>query len=32
MSDEFLEQQIYVKFCVKLGKNARDTCALLSKA
>jgi hypothetical protein len=28
----FLEQQINIKFCVKLGKNATDTCAMLSKA
>jgi hypothetical protein len=32
MSDWFLEQQINIKFCVKLGKNASDTCAMLSKA
>jgi hypothetical protein len=25
MSDKFLEQQINIKFCVKLAKNARDT-------
>jgi hypothetical protein len=30
MSDQFLEQQII--FCVKLGKNASDTCAMLSEA
>jgi hypothetical protein len=32
MSDWFLEQQSSIKFCVKLGKNASDTCAMLSKA
>jgi hypothetical protein len=30
INDQFLEQQMYVKFCVKLGKNA--TSAMLSKA
>jgi hypothetical protein len=30
-SDRFLEQRINIKFCVKLGKNANDTCAALSK-
>jgi hypothetical protein len=30
MSDQFLGQQINIKFCVKLGKNANDTCAILS--
>jgi hypothetical protein len=25
----FLEQQINIKFCVKLGRNANDTCAVL---
>jgi hypothetical protein len=29
MSDWFLEQWITIKFCVKLGKNAQDTYALL---
>jgi hypothetical protein len=29
--DQFLEQRINIKFCVKLGKNARDTCALVSE-
>jgi hypothetical protein len=29
MSDRFLEQRINIKFCVKLGNNASDTCALL---
>jgi hypothetical protein len=32
MSDQFLEQQINIKFCVKLGTNASDTCAVLSEA
>jgi hypothetical protein len=32
MSDQFLEQQINIKFCVKLGKDASDTCVILSKA
>jgi len=32
MSDPFLEQQISIKFCEKLGKNASDTCAVLSEA
>jgi hypothetical protein len=32
MSDRFLEQRINIKFCMKLGKNASDTCAMLSKA
>jgi hypothetical protein len=32
MSDQFLEQQINLKFCVKLGKNASDTCAMLFEA
>jgi hypothetical protein len=30
MNDWFLEQWINIKFCVKLGKNASDTCAILS--
>jgi len=30
MSDQFLEQWINIKFCVILGKNASDTCAVLS--
>jgi hypothetical protein len=29
---EFSEQQINFKFCVKLGTNASDACAVLSKA
>jgi hypothetical protein len=32
LSDRYLEQRIKTKFCVKLGKNARDTCAILSEA
>jgi hypothetical protein len=32
MSDRFLDQRINIKFCVKLGKNASDTCAMLSDA
>jgi hypothetical protein len=32
MSDRFLKQQFNFKFCVKLGKNASDACAVLSKA
>jgi len=32
MSDKFLEQRINIKSCVKLGKNASDTCTMLSKA
>jgi hypothetical protein len=32
INDQVLEQQINIKFCVKLGKNASDTCAILSKA
>jgi hypothetical protein len=31
MSDQFLEQQINNNFCVKLGKNATDTWAMLSE-
>jgi len=30
MSDWFLEQRINIKLCVKLGKNANDTCAMIS--
>jgi len=30
MSDRFLEQQINIKFCMKLWKNASDSCAVLS--
>jgi len=29
MSNSFLEHQIVIKFCVKLGKNASDTYAVL---
>jgi hypothetical protein len=29
ISDRFLEQRITIKFCVKLGKNASDTCAMI---
>jgi hypothetical protein len=32
MSDWFLEQQINIKFCMKLGKIASDICAVLSEA
>jgi len=32
MSDRFLEQRVNIKFCVKLGKNTSDTCAVLSEA
>jgi hypothetical protein len=32
MSDRFLEKRIIIKFCVKLGKNASYTCAMLSEA
>jgi hypothetical protein len=32
MSDWFLQQQINIKFYVKSGKNASDTCIVLSKA
>jgi len=32
ISDRILGQQISIKFCVKLGKNASDTCAVLSEA
>jgi hypothetical protein len=32
MSDKYLEQQIDIKFYVKLGKNASDTCAVLCEA
>jgi predicted secreted protein len=31
MSDQFSEKRINVKFCVKLGKNSSDTCAVLSE-
>jgi hypothetical protein len=29
MSDRFLEQQINIKFRVKLGKNANDTSSVI---
>jgi hypothetical protein len=32
MSDRFLEQRMNTKFCVKLGKNANETCVMLSEA
>jgi hypothetical protein len=32
LSDWFLEQQIIIKFCVKLIKNASETCAMLPEA
>jgi hypothetical protein len=32
MSDHFLEQQVKIKFFVKLGENASDSCAVLSEA
>jgi hypothetical protein len=32
MSDRFLEQEININFCVKLGNNASDTCSMLSEA
>jgi hypothetical protein len=31
MSDRFLEHRISITFCVKLGKNASDPCAMLSE-
>jgi hypothetical protein len=31
MSNRFLEQRINLRFFVKLGKNASDTCAMLSE-
>jgi hypothetical protein len=31
MSDQFLEQQINIKFCGKLGKNESNIYAMLSK-
>jgi uncharacterized metal-binding protein len=30
ISDRFLKQRIKIKFCVKVGKNASETCAVLS--
>jgi hypothetical protein len=32
MSYRLLEQRIDIKFCVILGKNASDTCAIFSEA
>jgi hypothetical protein len=32
VSNQFLEQQMNITFCVKLGKNASDTCALFFEA
>jgi hypothetical protein len=32
MSDKNLEQQINIKFCVKIGKRASQTLALLTVA
>jgi hypothetical protein len=32
MRDRFLEQLINIKFCVKLGTNASDTCEMLFEA
>jgi hypothetical protein len=32
MSDPFLDQWINIKFCVKLGKNASNNCAMLFEA
>jgi hypothetical protein len=32
MSDRVLEQGIDIEFCMKLGNNASDTCAMLSEA
>jgi len=32
MSDLYLEQYINIKFCVKLGKDASDTCAMFFEA
>jgi hypothetical protein len=32
MTDQFLEQQINIKFCVKLGKNASDASPVISEA
>jgi hypothetical protein len=31
ISDQFSEQRINIKFCVKLGKNPSDTCEMLSE-
>jgi hypothetical protein len=32
MSGRFLEKRIVDAFCLKLGKNASDTCAMLTEA
>jgi hypothetical protein len=32
MSDMFLQQRINIEVCVKPGKNASGTCAVLSEA
>jgi hypothetical protein len=32
MSDQFLEQKINNKFCVKLGNYTSDTCEMFSEA
>jgi hypothetical protein len=32
MSDKNLEQRINIKFCVKIGKSASETVALLTVA
>jgi len=32
MSDKNLEQRINIKFCVKIGKSANETLALLTVA
>jgi len=32
MSGRYLEQGMNIRFCVKLGQNANDTCAMLSEA
>jgi hypothetical protein len=32
MSDKNLEQQINIRFCVKIGKSASETIALLTLA
>jgi hypothetical protein len=32
MSDRFLEQKTNINFCLKLRKNASDTCSMLFEA
>jgi hypothetical protein len=32
MGDQFLSNESTLNFCMKLGKNASDTCATLSEA